>query len=338
MPGGKKHHRNSCESNSTDSSLRPKTKTIQNSRKADKSTNSKTSLLSIQNFEFSGLTANKDSVCNTEQQNNLHQLKELRPSCAKSKKDRGYDFTSSTNSHLNKMVVTIPKTPHSKSSSNSLEANLRKRQSLETAKSSKQSYQRKKETSQELYDSHHQCSQKPKHFHGAEWRKPCKESFVAGAARKFLGTCPPNYEQISKMSKVRQKFFLTQDPRKVHCLVNPAVLRTKEFSKAKEFNALTKMVKQAQNVCVAEASEASEDFVCEVIDLENPLHLDFQGKDYANTYQNDEQDLQNQYNYRRVFRYMERRRVKTETQNEVEQALHEAKISVRQFMILFFWY
>ncbi|XP_075146288.1 uncharacterized protein LOC142220816 [Haematobia irritans] len=187
------------------------------------------------------------------------------------------------------------------------------------------------DTSKRLMDTHHSISEKPKKFNGPEWRKACDESFVPGVPRKFIGTCPPNIEQIARMSKTRQKFFLTQDPRKTQCLVNPGLLHSKKLSQEKEFNALTNMVKYAQNtVDSTEDMEkrSEESVICEVIDLENPLQLDFQGMDYKNTYQLDEQDLQNQRNYRRVERYMERRRVKAETKVNVEEELHQERIRI----------
>uniref|UniRef100_A0A1I8PW85 Uncharacterized protein n=1 Tax=Stomoxys calcitrans TaxID=35570 RepID=A0A1I8PW85_STOCA len=247
-------------------------------------------------------------------------------------KERGYDFSETTNSDFHQNLVEIPKqigknpkkaqSPQNKRPSISSAATTPKE---ETAS------QHQLETSQKLLDSHHQLTEKPQKFKGPEWRRPCSESFVPGIPRKFIGSCPPNIEQIAKMSKTRQKFYLTQDPRKHQCLVNPEVLRTKKFTKEKEFQALSSMVKYAQNTC-DEAngfeSPSEESFICEVIDLENPLQLDFQGLDYKNTYQRDEQDLQNQRNYRQVARYMERRRVKAETESKVEEELHRERIRI----------
>ncbi|XP_065360710.1 uncharacterized protein LOC135954462 [Calliphora vicina] len=318
----------SKESPSTDSSSKFDTKPTTTTMKYQTTRHDRISeqTLYIQNLQFPSASYNKSAIYKVKCQRN--EPKRPESNTTTPAKERGYDFTSSTNSYFAQMLVTVPKKFQAKCSSTSSDAKTRNKQSSETMKSTTQTSQTHTDTSQQMIDSKHKGSQKSLNFHGAEWRRPCKESFVAGAPRKFTGTCPTNYEQLSKMSKSRQKFFLTQDPRKVHCLVNPAVLRSKEYSRKKEFNTLTKMVKHAQNVCAATASESSEDFICEVIDLENPLQLDFQGLDYSNTYQKDEQDFQNQRNYRRVCRYMERRRVKTETQRNVEQQLHEEMINI----------
>lgn len=320
------HNKQDSSNKSTDSYLRSKY-----SKEKYKTQRQRISeqTVHIQNLQFPNSIPDKSRMLKVKCEKNL--LTQRESSSTPPIKERGFDFTSSTNSHFKHMLINVPNRFRNKCSSTSSDIAQISKQSLESKKTSNFREQSSKDTSQDLEDSKHKKSQKPKHFNGAEWRRPCNASFVAGAPRKFLGTCPPNYEMLSKMSKIRQKFFLTQDPRKVHCLVNPEVLRSKEYSKKKEFQTLTKMVKHAQNVCVATASETSEDFICEVIDLENPLQLDFQGLDYSNTYQKDEQDLQNQRNYRRVCRYMERRRVKRETQENVERELHEEMINVKYF-------
>uniref|UniRef100_A0A1B0GCN8 Uncharacterized protein n=1 Tax=Glossina morsitans morsitans TaxID=37546 RepID=A0A1B0GCN8_GLOMM len=283
--------------------------------------------VSIQNLHFPTTCASK-GVFVVHQQNETFVKKESSKS-ERGRKTRAIDLSSSTNSHFDSMVFPVSKKFRAKcSTSSSIKATDDRSEIATTPRYSTSETNRGKMTSEAMVDTQHKSSQKPKDFHGPEWKRPCKESFVAGAPRKFIGTCPHNYELLSKMSLSKQKFFLTQDPRKVHCLVNPAVLRTKAYSAKKEFDALTKMVKHAQNVCVAAASESSESFICDVIDLENPLSLDFQGLDYKNTYQTDEQDLQNQRNYRRVCRYLERKRVKEETAERVEHELHKTRVEI----------
>ncbi|XP_011178127.2 uncharacterized protein LOC105209429 [Zeugodacus cucurbitae] len=244
-------------------------------------------------------------------------------------KQRGYDFTSSTNSHFDGWLVTAPKkfkracssTPTSskrKSSTSSMKTTPPRKVSDENLV-----------TSQEMVDSQHKESgAKRMVFRGPEWKKPCQESVVAGAPKPFVGACPLNFEEFAKLSRTRQKFFLTQDPRKKYCLVNPQALRTKAFSEKREFNILTKTVKYADNVCGETQSQSSESFICDVIDLENPMQLDFQGLDYRKTYQADEQDIQNQSLYRSIVRYMERRRVRQETQDKVEEELQNERLAV----------
>ncbi|KAI8115952.1 mitochondrial, 28S ribosomal protein S31 [Lucilia cuprina] len=314
------------ESQSTDSSYRNDTQTT-TTEKQKRHDRISQQTVSIQNLQFPVINTKSPGTFKVKCQRN--DFKHPESSTTPAAKERGYDFTSSTNSYFTQMVLTVPKNIRAKcTSSSTSDVEAIKHLSSDTLKSSKPTREQSTATSQQMIDSQHEGSDKPTNFHGAQWRRPCKESFVAGAPRKYIGTCSANYEQLSKMSKTRQKFFLTQDPRKVQCLVNPEVLRSKEYSKKKEFTTLTKMVKHAQNVCVATASESSEDFICEVIDLENPMQLDFQGLDYQNTYQKDEQDFQNHRNYRRVCRYMERRRVKAETKGTVEAELHEEMINI----------
>lgn len=284
--------------------------------------------VSIQSLEFPDTKSyHKTGAYRVKGHKNV--LTKPQPKVMQSPKERGNDFSSSTNSHFAQMLLTVPKKFRSKCIS-STSTQAQPSPFSVSPKSSKQFDTSAKSTSTEMVDKQHTQSEKRMNLHGAEWKRPCKESLVAGAPRKFTGTCPPNYEQMSKMSKTRQKFYLTQDPRKVHCLVNPEILRSKEHSMKKEFNTLTKMVKHAQNICAATASESSEDFICEVIDLENPLQLDFQGLDYSNTYEKDEQDLQNQRNYHRICRNMERRRVKVETENKVEDEIHSELVNVNE--------
>uniref|UniRef100_A0A1B0AD58 Uncharacterized protein n=1 Tax=Glossina pallidipes TaxID=7398 RepID=A0A1B0AD58_GLOPL len=259
--------------------------------------------VSIQNLHFPATCASKGVFV-------VHQQNEALVKKESSKSDRGpktraIDLSSSTNSHFESMVFPVSKKFRAKcSTSSSIKATDDRSEIATTPRYSTSETNRPKMTSEAMVDTQHKSSHKPKDFHGPEWKRPCKESFVAGAPRKFV------------------------DPRKAHCLVNPAVLRTKAYSAKKEFDALTKMVKHAQNVCVAAASESSESFICDVIDLENPLSLDFQGLDYKNTYQTDEQDLQNQRNYRRMCRHLERKRVKEETAERVERQLHQARVEI----------
>ncbi|KAH8404910.1 hypothetical protein KR222_010193, partial [Zaprionus bogoriensis] len=182
--------------------------------------------------------------------------------------------------------------------------------------------------SKEMLDSEHQASGGPQNFKGDRWKQPCGASFVVGAPPLHIGRCPKNYQQLSKLSPARQKFFLTQDPRKTHCLVNPSALRHKKLSKDQEYKLIGKMVKHGDNVCASTGSESSDTHICEVIDLENPVNLDFQGMDYKNTYEKDEQEQQNQQTYWRVVRYMTRRRTKKMTQQKVERELHAERLAI----------
>ncbi|KAI9583645.1 hypothetical protein GQX74_005393 [Glossina fuscipes] len=300
----------------------PKSSDVSRSERASEQT------VSIQNLHFP-TTCESKGVFIVHQKEQKEAFEKISSKSDHGQKIRGIDLSTSTNSHFDHMILSVPKKFRAKScGSSSIKSVDIRSETLTTPHHSTTETKRNKLTSEAMIDTEHKSSHKPEDFHGPEWKRPCKESFVAGAPRKFVGTCPHNYELLSKMSLPKQKFFLTQDPRKVHCLVNPDVLRTKAYSKKKEFDALTKMVKHAQNVCVAAASESSESFVCEVIDLENPLNLDFQGLDYANTYQKDEQDLQNQRNYRRVCRHLERKRVKEETAERVEHELHRQRLDI----------
>ncbi|EDW03014.1 GH10725 [Drosophila grimshawi] len=182
--------------------------------------------------------------------------------------------------------------------------------------------------SQEMIDSYHVRSLGPKHLKGNQWKKPCEASNVVGAPLPHIGRCPKNYQQLSKLSPMRQKFFLTQDPRKTHCLVNPSALRHKQLTEDQQFKLTNKMVKHGDNVCASTGSESSDTHICEVIDLENPVNLDFQGMDYKNTYEKDEQEQQNQQTYWRVLRYMQRRRTKKHTEHKVEAELHADRLAI----------
>uniref|UniRef100_A0A1B0G0F1 Uncharacterized protein n=1 Tax=Glossina morsitans morsitans TaxID=37546 RepID=A0A1B0G0F1_GLOMM len=285
--------------------------------------------VSIQNLHFPTTQETKGVFVVHQKEQKGSFVKKISSKSDHGQKIRGNDLSASTNSHYDNMIFSVPKKFRAKNcTSSSIKAVDGRSEIATSARYSAAETKRSKLTSEAMNDTEHKSSQKPKDFHGPEWKRPCKESFVAGAPRKFVGTCPHNYELLSKMSLPKQKFFLTQDPRKVHCLVNPDILRTKAYSKEKEFDALTKMVKHAQNVCAAAASESSESFICEVIDLENPLNLDFQGLDYKNTYQRDEQDLQNQRNYRRICRHLERKRVRAETAERVEHELHQKRVNI----------
>lgn len=182
--------------------------------------------------------------------------------------------------------------------------------------------------SKEMDDSAHQPSGGPHNLKGARWQPPCDASNVVGAPPRYIGRCPKNFQQLSKLAPVRQKFFLTQDPRKTHCLANPAALRHKKLSAEQENKLIGKMVKHGDNVCASSRSESSNSFVCEVIDLENPVNLDFQGMDYKNTYEKDEQEQQNQQTYWRVVRYMNRRNTKKMTAEKTEVELQNDRLAI----------
>ncbi|XP_023174968.1 uncharacterized protein LOC111602221 [Drosophila hydei] len=182
--------------------------------------------------------------------------------------------------------------------------------------------------SEKMMDSSHVPSARAKNFKGDQWKKPCEASYVIGAPRPYIGNCPENFQQLSKLAPVRQKFFLTQDPRKTHCLANPSALRHKKLTDDQQFKLISKMVKHGDNVCASTGSESSDSHICEVIDLENPVNLDFQGMDYKNTYEKDEQDQQNQQTYWRVVRYMTRRRTKKQTANKVEAELQAERLAI----------
>lgn len=247
---------------------------------------------------------------------------------------RSYNSTSSNTNYAN--VFAIPQEVRTKCSPMGSKEQNKNRTTTTTSTSlsfdspSKESLA---SSQRRIYD-HHKNSQKSSYFKKAEWSKPCGESFMAGVSRKSIGFCPPNIEQISKMSKAKQKFFLTQDPRMTHCLVNPELLQSKrQQTKEEEFNNLTNVVKYGQNIWdpVAKASSSEESFVCEKIDLENPLQLDFQGLDYKNTYQKDEQDQQNQRNYNRLERFMARKKIRSETKTNMDERFHQERLQVNYY-------
>ncbi|XP_036327600.1 uncharacterized protein LOC118740209 [Rhagoletis pomonella] len=252
------------------------------------------------------------------------------PTTTPPRKQRGYDFTSSTNSHFDNLIIAAPKKFKRRCSSASTSSKPKSSSlSINSTTTQLKLSDEKLVTSQEMIDSQHKESgAKRTNFRGPEWKKPCRESVVAGAPKPFVGTCPINFEEFAKLSRARQKFFLTRDPRKKYCLVNPQALRTKAFSEKREFNILTKSVKYADNVCGETQSQSSESFICDQKDLENPMQLDFQGLDYQQTYQADEQDVQNQSLYRSIVRHMERRRVKQDIQDKVEGELLNERLSV----------
>ncbi|XP_068151659.1 uncharacterized protein [Drosophila tropicalis] len=180
----------------------------------------------------------------------------------------------------------------------------------------------------EMLDSKHKPSEQPVKFNGAQWKKACSASYVAGAPRARIGRCPENYEQLAKLTAARQKFFLTQDPRKAKCLINPAALRHKPLSKNQEHDMISKMVKHGDNLCASAGSETSGTYICEVLDVQNPLGLDFQGMDYKNCYEKDEVDLQNQLHYWRIKRYIKRRETQKTTKDKVEAELDKERTAV----------
>ncbi|XP_037947818.1 uncharacterized protein LOC119679498 [Teleopsis dalmanni] len=186
-------------------------------------------------------------------------------------------------------------------------------------------------TSLELNDSFHEHSEKPEQFRGLEWAKPPKESYVAGAPRTVIGKCPKNIEKMGKLSLAKQKFFLTQDPRKNLCLANPDVLSLKSYTKEKEVNYLTDMVKKAKLTIEPEESKLAETKVCKVMDLVNPLNLDFQGVNYRETFEGDEQDIQYQRTFLKISRHMEQKRVAKETVIKVENEIMESCLSIPPF-------
>lgn len=202
------------------------------------------------------------------------------------------------------------------------------REDLPTSRSREGSYRAAGPHSREMLDSEHKPSGGPKNLKGARWQPPCDASQVVGAPARYIGRCPKNFQQLTKLAPVRQKFFLTQDPRKTHCLVNPSALRHKKLSREQENKLIGKMVKHGDNVCASSRSESSDTFVCEVIDLENPVNLDFQGMDYKNTYAKDEQEQQNQMTYWQVVRYMQRRHTKKVTEMKVEEELQRERLAV----------
>ncbi|XP_017855182.2 LOW QUALITY PROTEIN: uncharacterized protein LOC108608346 [Drosophila busckii] len=240
-------------------------------------------------------------------------------------KRTGHDFASSSNSHFRDAVLTVNMRAKSCTSPSipGTEVVMAREQSRPTLGQRPHGVH-----SQEMVDSQHERSDGSRHFHGKQWQKPCEASYVVGAPRSHIGRCPENYQKLAKLSPARQKFFLTQDPRKTHCLVNPAALRHKALNAQQQQRLISKMVKHGENVCASTGSESSDSHICEVIDLENPVNLDFQGMDYKNTYEKDEQEQQNQQTYWRVLRYMTRRRAMRDTKENVEAELQAERLAI----------
>lgn len=96
-------------------------------------------------------------------------------------------------------------------------------------------------------------------------------------------------------------------------LIGKEILKppTKMFKKycSPEFPEMTKAVIKADNVHTPETMSSGSS-ICELIDLENPLKMDFHGVDYKETYKNDEQTFQNQQEYIRVKRQMNTHSIK----------------------------
>ncbi|XP_016970956.1 uncharacterized protein LOC108038635 [Drosophila rhopaloa] len=272
-------------------------------------------MLTVQNLEFPDV-----NIKRTE----LHK----RDDCGKSViRGKGRDFASSSNSHFRDGVETVKirKEPCSSSSVvPSPQTDYRPSGDRYWEESAGEP------DSEELVDSMHAPSTRPPNFQGEEWRRPCPASFVAGAPRPRIGRCPKNYEQLAKLTPARQKFFLTQDPRKSHCLVNPVALRHTPLTKEQEFSLISKLVKHGDNLCASTGSETSDTHICEVIDLQNPLKLDFHGMDYKTTYEQDEIEQQNALTFWRVQRYMARRKAKKNTKVKVEAELKEERLAVPQ--------
>ncbi|XP_030556129.1 uncharacterized protein LOC115759346 [Drosophila novamexicana] len=270
-------------------------------------------LLTVQTLEFPDANIKRTEV-------------ETRDVCGKRvlTKKTGYDFLSSSVSGFRDGVFTVNMQAKSCTSTS-----IPGRPVVSGKTTQRSPLGKKKDVnSQEMIDSYHVPSARPKNFKGDQWKKPCEASYVIGAPRPHIGRCPENFQQLSKLSPVRQKFFLTQDPRKTHCLVNPSALRHKKLTDEQQFKLISKMVKHGDNVCASTGSETSDTHICEVIDLENPVNLDFQGMDYKNTYEKDEQEQQNQQNYWRVVRYMARRRTKKQTEQKVEAELQAERLAI----------
>lgn len=86
---------------------------------------------------------------------------------------------------------------------------------------------------------------------------------------------------------------------------------TKLFKKycVPQFEEMSKAVIKADNIHTPDTISSGSS-ICEVIDLGNPLKLDFHGVDYQETYQNDEQTFQNQSEYIKVKRHMNTKSIK----------------------------
>lgn len=271
-------------------------------------------ILTVQNLEFPDANVERTQLSK-------------RDECGKSvMRLKGRDFTSSSNSHFRDGVETVKIKQTSCSSAST--AQRLQADSHQTPDVSYRKFSLVAPGSEELVDSVHEPSTHPANFQGSEWRRPCSASFVAGAPRPRIGRCPKDYEQLAKLTPARQKFFLTQDPRKTHCLVNPVALRHKPLTKEEEFSLISKLVKHGDNLCASTGSETSDTHICEVIDLQNPLGLDFHGMDYKTTYEQDEVEQQNALTFWRVQRYMARRKAKKNTKVNVESELKEERLAV----------
>ncbi|EDV59044.1 uncharacterized protein LOC6541727 [Drosophila erecta] len=272
-------------------------------------------ILTVQNLEFPDV-----NIKRTE----LHKRDECGKSVIRAK---GRDFASSSNSHFRDGIETVKIRKGVCSTTSSAQVSHSDNGTIGiTFRESSQG----EPDSEELVDSVHTPSTRPPNFKGEEWRRPCPASFVAGAPRPRIGRCPKNYEQLAKLTPARQKFFLTQDPRKTHCLVNPVALRHKPLTKEQECSLISKLVKHGDNLCASTASETSDTHICEVIDLQNPLRLDFHGMDYKTTYEQDEIEQQNALTFWRVQRYMARRKAKKNTKVNVEAELKAERLAVPQ--------
>ncbi|KAH8381103.1 hypothetical protein KR200_001046, partial [Drosophila serrata] len=271
-------------------------------------------ILTVQNLEFPDANIPRTELTK-------------RDECGKTVvRDRGRDFGSTSNSHFRHGVETVKiketscsaaSTPH-KSRAESLQQQSFKPMVVGAP------------GSEELVDSAHQPSTHPPNFQGDEWNRPCSASFVAGAHRTRVGRCPKDYEQLAKLTPARKKFFLTQDPRKTYCLINPVAMRHKPLTKEEEYNLISNLVKHGDNLCASTGSETSDTHICEVIDLQNPMGLDFHGMDYKTTYEQDEIEEQNALTFWRVQRYMARRKAKKNTKVNVEKELREERLAVPQ--------
>ncbi|KAH8281518.1 hypothetical protein KR054_001211, partial [Drosophila jambulina] len=270
-------------------------------------------ILTVQNLEFPDANIKRTELTK-------------RDECGKSvvRGGRGRDFGSTSNSHFRDGVETVK----IKETSCTPTSRSRKKRSSSIQRHSFKPMVIGAPGSEELVDSAHQPSTHPPNFQGDEWNRPCSASFVAGAQRARMGRCPKDYEQLAKLTPARKKFFLTQDPRKIHCLINPVAMRHKPLTKEEEFSLISKLVKHGDNLCASTGSETSETHICEVIDLQNPLGLDFHGMDYKTTYEQDEIEQQNTLTFWRVQRYMARRKAKKTTKVTVEKELMEERLAV----------
>lgn len=86
---------------------------------------------------------------------------------------------------------------------------------------------------------------------------------------------------------------------------------TKLFKKycTPQFHEMSKSVIKADNIHTPETMSSGSS-ICEIIDVDNPLKLDFHGVDYKETYKYDEQTFQNQLEYLRVKRHMNTKDIK----------------------------